>query len=108
MPVRDVVILITREQSDAFALDSQKAKAAIDAGRFSREIAPVVAGTGLQAGPYETIVDRDEHPRGDTTIEILRKLPPVFGAVEGTPGIITAEEWGWRSPSRQLGNWVIG
>ena len=64
---------ISREQSDCFALESQKkAKAAIDAGYFAREIAPV-------------IVDRDEHPRGDTTIESLRKLAPVFGG-----GIITA------------------
>src|SRR6185369_11552389 len=36
------------------------------------------------------VVDRDEHPRGDTTIESLRRLPPVFGDVEGQPGIITA------------------
>jgi acetyl-CoA C-acetyltransferase len=76
---------VTREQSDAFALDSQrKAKAAIDAGHFAREIAPVTL-----AGPNDTVVDRDEHPR-DTTIESLRKLPPVFGDVEGQPGIITA------------------
>jgi len=37
-----------------------------------------------------TIVDRDEHPRGDTTMESLRTLPPVFGEVDGQPGIITA------------------
>jgi acetyl-CoA C-acetyltransferase len=100
---------ITREQSDAFALDSQrKAKAAIDAGHFAREIAPVTlasaartglktgpdkrgtgVGTGPQARPDDTVVDRDEHPR-DTTIESLRRLPPVFGEVEGQPGIITA------------------
>jgi len=77
---------ITREHSDAFALDSQrKAKAAIDAGHFASEIAPVTL-----AGPKGTVVDRDEHPRGDTTIESLRRLPPVFGDVEGQPGIITA------------------
>jgi acetyl-CoA C-acetyltransferase len=77
---------ITRERSDAFALESQrKAKAAIDAGHFSREIAPV---TLSGSGPG-TIIDRDEHPR-DTTLESLRKLPPVFGEVEGQPGIITA------------------
>jgi acetyl-CoA C-acetyltransferase len=78
---------ITREQSDVFALESQrKAKAAIDAGHFTREIVPVV----LQGrGPGETIVDRDEHPR-DTTLESLRRLPAVFGDVEGQPGVITA------------------
>ncbi|HEV3141618.1 MAG TPA: beta-ketoacyl synthase N-terminal-like domain-containing protein, partial [Vicinamibacterales bacterium] len=65
---------ISREASDCYALESQrKAKAATDAGRFVREIAPVsVAG---KSGA--TQIDRDEHPRGDTTIESLRKLPPV-------------------------------
>ena len=78
---------ITREQSDAFALESQrKAKAAIEAGHFTREIAPVaVQGRGSE----ETIIDRDEHPR-DTTLDSLRRLPPVFGDVDGLPGIITA------------------
>jgi acetyl-CoA C-acetyltransferase len=77
---------ITREQSDAFALDSQrKAKAAIDAGYFTREIAPVA----IEVRGKPTVVDRDEHPR-DTTIESLRKLPAVFGEVDGRPGIITA------------------
>ena len=37
-----------------------------------------------------TVVDRDEHPRGETTIESLRKLPPVFRNVDGQQGIITA------------------
>ena len=78
---------ITREASDCFALDSQrKAKAAIDGGRFAREIAPVT----ITAKGQPVAIDRDEHPRGDTTIETLRKLPPVFGDVEGRPGIITA------------------
>jgi acetyl-CoA C-acetyltransferase len=78
---------ITREQSDAFALESQrKAKAAMDGGYFAREIAPVTVTVKGQPA----VVDRDEHPRGDTTIETLRKLPPVFGNVEGHPGVITA------------------
>jgi acetyl-CoA C-acetyltransferase len=86
---------ITREQSDEFALGSQrKAKAAIDGGYFTREIAPVSLRpqdrTGLNAGANDTVIDRDEHPRAETTIESLRKLPPVFGEVEGQPGIITA------------------
>jgi acetyl-CoA C-acetyltransferase len=78
---------ITRDASDCFALDSQrKAKAAIDGGRFAPEIAPVTVTVKGEA----TTIDRDEHPRGDTTIESLRTLPPVFGEVEGQPGIITA------------------
>jgi acetyl-CoA C-acetyltransferase len=83
---------ITREQSDCFALESQrKARAAIDAGHFSREIAPVTvpAGRGGRPAGEPTVIERDEHPR-DTTLESLRKLPPVFGEVEGHPGIITA------------------
>src|SRR3954447_9697449 len=61
---------ITREQSDAFALDSQqKAKAAINAEYFSREIAPVtLSGSDARsarkgADPGPATVDRDEHPR---------------------------------------------
>jgi acetyl-CoA C-acetyltransferase len=78
---------ITREQSDAFALDSQrKASVAIEGGFFTREIAPVTVGPDREA----RVVDRDEHPRGDTTLEVLRRLAPVFDDVEGQPGIITA------------------
>ena len=91
---------ITREQSDAFALDSQrKAKVAIDAGHFTREIAPVTLAGSTGSDPSSVqrgsdagtaVVERDEHPRGDTTLDTLRKLPPVFNDVEGQPGIITA------------------
>jgi len=85
---------ITREASDQFALESQqKAGAAMQAGYFSREIAPVtlsVAGRGRQSAAHPAVIDLDEHPRGETTIESLRKLPPVFPEVEGRPGIITA------------------
>jgi acetyl-CoA C-acetyltransferase len=78
---------ITRDASDCFALDSQrKANAAIEGGHFAAEIAPVTVTVKGQA----TTIDRDEHPRGDTSSESLRKLPPVFGEVEGQPGIITA------------------
>ena len=78
---------ITREDSDCFALESQrKARAAIEARRFAAEIAPVT----LTVKGQPTTVDRDEHPRPDTTIETLRKLAPVFGEVEGHAGIVTA------------------
>ena len=74
---------ISREESDCFALESQrKAAAAIAAGHFRGEIAPVAIGG--------VTIDRDEHPRADTTIESLRRLPVAFGDVEGQPGIITA------------------
>jgi acetyl-CoA C-acetyltransferase len=73
---------ISREASDCFALGSQqKAAAAIAAGRFAREIAPVrvsLKGTAVT-------IDRDEHPRPETTLESLARLPPAFGK-----GIITA------------------
>jgi acetyl-CoA C-acetyltransferase len=69
---------ISREEQDAFALDSQrKAGAAIEAGRFRDEIVPVeVAG---KKGETRTVC-KDEHPRSETTMEELAKLPPVFRA----------------------------
>jgi acetyl-CoA C-acetyltransferase len=66
---------ITRARQDEFALQShQKAVAAIAAGRFKDEIAPVeIAG---RKGP--TIVDTDESPRADTSLDALAKLKPAF------------------------------
>ncbi|HSK17681.1 MAG TPA: acetyl-CoA C-acyltransferase [Longimicrobiales bacterium] len=66
---------VTREAQDAFALESQRrAGVAQREGRFSAEIAPVEV-----AGRKETVVvERDEHPRPDTTAEQLAKLRPVF------------------------------
>lgn len=78
---------ITREQSDQFALESQrKAEAAMKAGHFAREIAPV---TITEKGKT-TEITSDEHPRHGSTIEALRKLPLTFPTVEGHDGIITA------------------
>ena len=72
---------ILRPEQDAFAVESQRrAKEASEAGRFDAEIAPVeVPG---KKGPL--LVSRDEHPRGDTTLESIAKLPPVFDAEKGT------------------------
>jgi acetyl-CoA C-acetyltransferase len=79
---------ITREQSDAYSLESQhRAEAAAGAGRFRAEIAPVPYADAK--GRQQTL-DHDEHPRAGTTIDSLAKLPLVFGTVEGQPGIITA------------------
>lgn len=72
---------ISREDQDAFALRShQRAIAAQDACRFSSEIIPVEvpAGKGDVA-----VVDRDEGPRRDTSLEKLAKLKPAF-VKEGT------------------------
>lgn len=72
---------IARDEQDAFALASQhKAKAAIDAHRFDDEISPVT----IANKKGDIVVRADEHPRADTTLESLRKLPPVFDAKKGT------------------------
>ena len=78
---------ITRDMSDEYALGSQqKAEAAIKAGRFGDEVAPIaIDGKG-----EKILFATDEHARAGTTIESLRKLPLVFEKVEGHEGIITA------------------
>jgi len=78
---------ITREESDQFALESQrKAESAQKAGHFTREIAPVTITEKGKAIEVAT----DEHPRHGSTIEALRKLPLTFPKVDGHDGIITA------------------
>jgi 3-oxoadipyl-CoA thiolase len=72
---------ITREQQDAFAFCSHmRAIAAIDFGKFAEEIVPV---TIPQRKGDPIIVDTDERPRRDTTLESLAKLKPAF-RVNGT------------------------
>jgi acetyl-CoA C-acetyltransferase len=79
---------ITREESDEYALETQRrAEAAIAAGRFKDEITPA-PGRDAKGRPVD--LEIDEHPRAGTTIEALRKLPLVFEPVDGHPGIITA------------------
>jgi acetyl-CoA C-acetyltransferase len=78
---------ITREASDAYALETQRlAGVAITAGHFKTEIAPV---TVTDAKGRSSVVTADEHPRPDTTLDALQKLKPAFGNVEGHPGIVT-------------------
>jgi acetyl-CoA C-acetyltransferase len=61
---------VTRESSDAYALETQRRAAqAMAEGRFRAEIAPV---TVTDAKGRTTVVDADEHPRPDTTFESLR------------------------------------
>jgi acetyl-CoA C-acetyltransferase len=68
---------IPREAADEFACRSQmRAKAAWDAGKFEREIVPVVIPATRKTP--EIVFDRDEHLRPDTTLEGLAKLPPAF------------------------------
>jgi len=67
---------ISREDQDAFALRSQqKTKAAQENGRLAQEIVPVVIP---QRKGDSKVVDADEHPRGDTTIETLAGLRAPF------------------------------
>jgi len=66
---------ISREAQDAFALRSQRlADQAWREGRFSDEVVPVEIKTrkGVQ------LVDRDDHMRPETTLDVLAKLPPAF------------------------------
>ncbi len=68
---------VSREDQDAFAYASQmRAKAAQESGRLAKEIVPVSVP---QRRGDPKVVDRDEHPRGDTTLEALAKLRPLFG-----------------------------
>jgi acetyl-CoA C-acetyltransferase len=71
---------ISREEQDRYALLSQKrAEEALAAGRFDGEIVPVE----VPARKGKLLVARDEHPRPETTLEALSRLPPVFAA-DGT------------------------
>ncbi len=74
---------LTREQCDAFAIKSQQRWAAAhESGAFADELAPIELATRKGT----VTVDRDEHPRPQTTMEALAKLPPVFKK----DGVVTA------------------
>jgi 3-oxoadipyl-CoA thiolase len=99
---------ISREEQDAFALESQRRWAAADqAGRFSEELVPVGD------------VERDEHPRPDTNAEKLAALKPAFreagtltagnssGINDGAAALVIAsEEVAEQLGSRPLGRFV--
>jgi 3-oxoadipyl-CoA thiolase len=73
---------LTREKQDEFAVRShQRAIAAIDSGRFKQEIIPVSIP---QKKGEPKLVDTDERPRRDTTMESLAKLKPAFKKEGGT------------------------
>ena len=83
---------ITRDEQDAFALSSHaKAVAALDKGRFKAQIAPIQVDEvyvveRMKKQKRTTIVDTDEGPRRDTSMEALAKLKPVFAQA----GTVTA------------------
>ena len=92
---------ISREEQDAYALRSQReAKRAQDAGVFAEEIVPVEVKTRKGT----KVVDRDDHLRPDTTLEVLAKLPTAFskdgfvtagnasGIVDGAAALVIAGE----------------
>ena len=104
---------ITRAQADAFALQSQKrASAAKDAGRLSEEIVGI-----------EGVLENDEHPRPDTTLEELAALPPAFtkggivsagnacGICDGAAAVVLAAEARARAENRtplaRIVSWAI-
>jgi len=92
---------ISREEQDAYALRSQReAKRAFDAGYFAEEIIPVEVPTRKGV----TLVEHDDHPRPETTMEGLAKLKPAFakdgfvtagnasGIVDGAASLVIAGE----------------
>ncbi len=93
---------VTREDQDAFALRSQqRAGRAMKEGRFAEEIVPVPIP---QRKGEPKLVGEDEHPRPDTTLEMLAKLPTPFrkngtvtagnasGVNDGAAAVIIASE----------------
>lgn len=71
---------VSREDQDAFAVEShRRAVAAQAGGKFAAEIVSVT----VKAGKAETVVDRDEGPRSDCSLAALAKLRPAFAA-DGT------------------------
>lgn len=114
---------ITREEADAFAVESQRrAAAALEAGRFAEEIVPVpVRGRKGES----TLVDTDQGPRPGTTAEVLARLRPVVegGSVvtagnssslnDGASAVLVAseravEEFGLTARARVAGSAAVG
>jgi 3-oxoadipyl-CoA thiolase len=78
---------VSREEQDAFALESQRRwGAAQEAGRFVDEVVPISAPEAKRGEVVEVAVD--EHPRPDTTLEQLARLKPAFRRDE--TGSVTA------------------
>jgi acetyl-CoA C-acetyltransferase len=109
---------LTRQELDEYSYHSQrKAVAAIQAGKFKAEIAPVEVPQ--RKGP-PVVVETDENPRADTTVEALAKLRPAFqeggmvtagnapGITDGAAALVvmgedTAQELGLKPLARVVG-----
>ncbi len=109
---------IGQEEVDEFSVQSQRRWAAAnEGGRFKDELAPVEVRTKKGTALFE----RDEHPRPDTTVDALRKLPKVFkkdgvihagaasGIADGAGALVVAtREWAERrgvAPIARIVNW---
>jgi acetyl-CoA acetyltransferase family protein len=69
-------LTISRQEQDEYALRShQLGAAAVKAGKFAAEIAPLV----IQLGKKEVVVDKDDHIKPETSLEALAGLRPAFG-----------------------------
>jgi acetyl-CoA acetyltransferase family protein len=92
---------VSREEQDKYALRSQEeAKRALDAGYFADEIVPVE----VKSRKGTQLVENDDHPRPETTLEVLAKLKPAFakdgfvtagnasGIVDGAAALVIANE----------------
>jgi acetyl-CoA C-acetyltransferase len=113
---------VSREEQDEWALRShRRAIAAIDSGKLAEEIVPVT----VKSRKKEVVVDQDESPRRDTSLEKLASLPPVFlkdgsitagnapGVNDGAAALVLAsakkaEELGVRPMARILGHAAVG
>lgn len=74
---------ITRDQCDEYSILTQsRYKAALDAGKFKNEISPVT----VEGKKGAVVVDRDEHPKPDATLDKLKALKPLFKK----DGLVTA------------------
>jgi 3-oxoadipyl-CoA thiolase len=114
---------ISREDQDAFALEShRRAMEAINTGRFAGEIVPVPVP---QRKGDPVVVDTDEHPRHDTSLEQLARLRPAFrkggtvtagnssGVNDGAAALLLmsaekAQELGLKPVARWIGSAVAG
>ncbi len=117
---------ISRADQDAFAVRSQQRWAAAHAaGVFRDEIVPVTLPQGRRASTPPPVVDTDEHPRPDTTLDMLAKLKGVVrpdgtvtagnasGVNDGACAILlasaaAAEQYGLRKRARVLGMATAG